>query len=169
VTHAAKLTEEEIITTTLCYGEDFNENLLTALADTGRGNAYHVETADQASAISDGEVLDIATASIPQDGGASRPPGRNPVVRSAIEEGLDGRAARTCPLGLSGTCANPSCGLRGVPLFDIRHPQLTVPTGGWSRLGIGPRTSSRPPWPPARESPRSAETLESQNRKGAWM
>jgi hypothetical protein len=45
------LTEEGITTTTLGYGEDFNEDLLTALADSGRGNAYHVETADQAPII----------------------------------------------------------------------------------------------------------------------
>ena len=49
--HAAELTEEGITTTTLGYGEDFNEDLLTALADAGRGNAYHVETADQAPTI----------------------------------------------------------------------------------------------------------------------
>ena len=51
VKHAAELTEEGITTTTLGYGEDFNEDLLTALADAGRGNAYHVETADQAPTI----------------------------------------------------------------------------------------------------------------------
>ena len=51
VKHAADLTEEGITTTTLGYGEDFNEDLLTALADAGRGNAYHVETADQAPTI----------------------------------------------------------------------------------------------------------------------
>jgi Ca-activated chloride channel family protein len=51
VKHAAELTEEGITTTTLGYGEDFNEDLLTSLADAGRGNAYHVETADQAPAL----------------------------------------------------------------------------------------------------------------------
>jgi Ca-activated chloride channel family protein len=51
VRHAAELTEDGITTTTLGYGEDFNEDLLTALADAGRGNAYHVETADQAPTI----------------------------------------------------------------------------------------------------------------------
>ena len=51
VKHAAELTEEGITTTTIGYGEDFNEDLLTALADAGRGNAYHVETADQAPTI----------------------------------------------------------------------------------------------------------------------
>ncbi len=51
VKHAAELTEEGITTTTLGYGVDFNEDLLTALADAGRGNAYHVETADQAPTI----------------------------------------------------------------------------------------------------------------------
>jgi Ca-activated chloride channel family protein len=38
-------------TTTIGYGDDLNEDLLTALADAGRGNAYHVETADQAPTI----------------------------------------------------------------------------------------------------------------------
>jgi Ca-activated chloride channel homolog len=51
VKHAAELTEDGITTTTIGYGEDFNEDLLTALADAGRGNAYHVETADQAPTI----------------------------------------------------------------------------------------------------------------------
>jgi Ca-activated chloride channel family protein len=51
IQHAANLTEEGIGTTTLGYGNDFNEDLLTAMADAGRGNAYHVETADQAPAI----------------------------------------------------------------------------------------------------------------------
>jgi len=51
ITHAADLTEDGIATTTLGYGDDFNEDLLTALADAGRGNAYHVETADQAPTV----------------------------------------------------------------------------------------------------------------------
>ena len=51
VKHAAELTEEGITTTTLGYGADFQEELLTALADAGRGAAYHVETADQAPTI----------------------------------------------------------------------------------------------------------------------
>jgi Ca-activated chloride channel family protein len=51
VKYAAELIEEGITTTTLGYGEDFNEDLLTSLADAGRGNAYHVETADQAPTI----------------------------------------------------------------------------------------------------------------------
>jgi hypothetical protein len=37
VRHAAELTEEGITTTTLGYGEDFNEDLLTGMADAGRG------------------------------------------------------------------------------------------------------------------------------------
>ncbi len=51
IKHAAELTEEGIGTTTLGYGDDFNEDLLTSLADAGRGNAYHVETADQSPTI----------------------------------------------------------------------------------------------------------------------
>jgi Ca-activated chloride channel family protein len=51
VKHAAELTEEGITTTTIGYGADFNEDLLTAVADAGRGNAYHVEMADQAPTI----------------------------------------------------------------------------------------------------------------------
>ncbi len=37
--------------------------------------------------------------------------------------------------------------LRAAPVFDIRQPQHTIPVEGWSRLGIGPHTNSRPPWP----------------------
>ncbi len=51
IRHAAELTEEGITTTTLGYGDDFQEDLLTALANAGRGNAYHVATADQAPGI----------------------------------------------------------------------------------------------------------------------
>ncbi len=51
VKHSAEVTEEGITTTTIGYGEDFNEDLLTALADAGRGNAYHVEAADHAPTI----------------------------------------------------------------------------------------------------------------------
>jgi len=51
VRYAAELTEEGIGTTTLGYGDEFNEDLLTALADAGRGGAYHIETADQAPAV----------------------------------------------------------------------------------------------------------------------
>jgi Ca-activated chloride channel family protein len=61
VTHAAELTEEGITTTTLGYGEDFNEDLLTALADAGRGNTYHVETADQAPTIFAKELEGLLT------------------------------------------------------------------------------------------------------------
>ena len=61
VKHAAELTEEGITTTTIGYGEDFNEDLLTALADAGRGNAYHVETADQAPTIFARELEGLLT------------------------------------------------------------------------------------------------------------
>jgi hypothetical protein len=44
VRHAADLTEGGITITTLGYGEDLNEVLLT-MADAGRGSAYHVGTA----------------------------------------------------------------------------------------------------------------------------
>jgi Ca-activated chloride channel homolog len=50
VKRAAEL-KEGITTATLGYEENFNEDLLTSLADAGRGNAYNVETADQAPTI----------------------------------------------------------------------------------------------------------------------
>lgn len=59
--HAAELTEEGIATTTLGYGADFNEDLLTALADAGRGTAYHVETADEAPAVFARELEGLLT------------------------------------------------------------------------------------------------------------
>lgn len=61
ITHAAELTEEGIATTTLGYGADFNEDLLTALADAGRGTAYHVETADEAPAVFARELEGLLT------------------------------------------------------------------------------------------------------------
>lgn len=61
VKHAAELTEEGIVTTTIGYGEDFNEDLLTVLADASRGNTYHVETADQAPIIFAQELEGLLT------------------------------------------------------------------------------------------------------------
>jgi Ca-activated chloride channel homolog len=43
-------------TTTIGYGQDFDEDLLTAMADAGRGNAHHAPTADAAPAIFAQEV-----------------------------------------------------------------------------------------------------------------
>lgn len=51
VRHAEELTEDGITTTIISYGEDFNEDLLTSMADAGRGNAHHVETAEQAPTV----------------------------------------------------------------------------------------------------------------------
>ena len=42
-------------TTTIGFGEDFDEDLLTAIADAGRGNAHYVPTPDAAPAIFAGE------------------------------------------------------------------------------------------------------------------
>jgi Ca-activated chloride channel family protein len=42
---------ERVGTTTIGFGADFDEDLLTAMADAGGGNAYHAETPDQAPAI----------------------------------------------------------------------------------------------------------------------
>ena len=56
VRHAAELIEEGITTTRLGYGAEFHEAHLTALADAGRGTAYHLETADPALAISASEL-----------------------------------------------------------------------------------------------------------------
>ena len=38
-------------TTTIGFGEDFDEDLLTAMADAGRGNAHYAPTPDAATAI----------------------------------------------------------------------------------------------------------------------
>ena len=38
-------------TTTIGFGEDFDEDLLTAMADAGRGNAHYAQTPDAAPAI----------------------------------------------------------------------------------------------------------------------
>lgn len=43
-------------TTTIGYGDDFDEDLLTAMADAGRGNAHYAPTADAAPAIFAQEV-----------------------------------------------------------------------------------------------------------------
>jgi Ca-activated chloride channel family protein len=43
--------ETGVGTTTIGFGEDFDENLLTAMADAGRGNAHYVESPEAAPAI----------------------------------------------------------------------------------------------------------------------
>ena len=49
----ARLTAEEqdVGTTTIGFGEDFDEDLLTAMAEAGRGNAHFAETPDAAPGI----------------------------------------------------------------------------------------------------------------------
>ena len=56
-------------------------------------------------------------------------------------------AIRNSKFEMAGKGTFRSCSLRPKLPGDIRQPHLTVPTGGWSRLGIGPHTNSRPPWP----------------------
>jgi len=43
--------EANVGTTTVGFGEDFDEDLLTAMADAGRGNAHYAPTPDAAPAI----------------------------------------------------------------------------------------------------------------------
>jgi Ca-activated chloride channel homolog len=53
---AQSASESGIGTTTIGYGDDFDEDLLTALADAGRGNAHYAATPDAAPAIFAQEV-----------------------------------------------------------------------------------------------------------------
>jgi Ca-activated chloride channel family protein len=48
--------EAGISTTTIGFGQDFDEDLLRAMADAGRGGTYYVETVDQASGIFEEEL-----------------------------------------------------------------------------------------------------------------
>ncbi len=49
-------TEQGITTTTIGFGPHFDEDLLRAMADAGRGSAYYVEHADQASGVFEEEL-----------------------------------------------------------------------------------------------------------------
>jgi hypothetical protein len=61
------------------------------------------------------------------------------------------------------------CALRPCLIY-VSH-NIRFPWEGGAGSGSAPTPIPGPPGPlpPAHESPRSAETLESQNRKGAWM
>jgi Ca-activated chloride channel family protein len=48
--------EAGISTTTIGFGKDFDEDLLRALADAGRGGSYYIEEIDQASGIFEEEL-----------------------------------------------------------------------------------------------------------------
>ena len=48
---AASQAEMGVGTTTIGFGQDFDEDLLTAMADAGRGNAHYADTPDAAPAI----------------------------------------------------------------------------------------------------------------------
>jgi Ca-activated chloride channel family protein len=48
---ARSMAEQGIGTTTIGFGQDFDEDLLTAMADAGRGNAHYAETPDEAPGI----------------------------------------------------------------------------------------------------------------------
>ena len=48
--------EAGISTTTIGFGQDFDEDLLRAMADAGRGGAYYIEKVDQASGIFEEEL-----------------------------------------------------------------------------------------------------------------
>lgn len=45
-----------VSTTTIGFGEDFDEDLLKAMADAGRGGTYYIERVDQASGIFEEEL-----------------------------------------------------------------------------------------------------------------
>ncbi|MCI0636284.1 MAG: hypothetical protein L0206_20575 [Actinobacteria bacterium] len=46
-----KAEEVNVGTTTIGFGDDFDEDLLTAMPDAGRGNAHYAPTPDAAPAI----------------------------------------------------------------------------------------------------------------------
>jgi Ca-activated chloride channel family protein len=51
VTQAGELAARDVTTTTIGIGSDFNEDLLIPMAEAGRGNAWHVERADDMERI----------------------------------------------------------------------------------------------------------------------
>ena len=51
VTQAGELAARNVTTTTIGIGSDFNEDLLIPMAEAGRGNAWHVERADDMERI----------------------------------------------------------------------------------------------------------------------
>jgi Ca-activated chloride channel homolog len=57
---AASARGEGIGTTTIGFGDGFNEDLLTAMADAGGGNGHYAETADAAPAIFAEEFDDLS-------------------------------------------------------------------------------------------------------------
>ena len=61
LTAMARTTAEsaDVGTTTIGFGEDFDEALLTAMADAGRGNAHYAETPDAAPGIFAQEFEDL--------------------------------------------------------------------------------------------------------------
>jgi Ca-activated chloride channel family protein len=48
--------EAGVTTTTVGFGEDFDEHLLRKMADAGGGNSYYIERSDQASGIFEAEL-----------------------------------------------------------------------------------------------------------------
>jgi Ca-activated chloride channel family protein len=53
--------EKGVSTTTIGFGAGFNEDLLKAMSDAGRGNAWYVERADQMTGIFDEEIEGLVT------------------------------------------------------------------------------------------------------------
>jgi len=58
---AKRASDEGIGTTTIGFGEGFDEDLLTRMADAGGGNAHYAETPDEAPAIFAQEFAGLAT------------------------------------------------------------------------------------------------------------
>lgn len=49
-------TKKGVSTTTIGFGEDYDEDLLKAMADAGRGGTYYIEKVDQASGVFEEEL-----------------------------------------------------------------------------------------------------------------
>jgi Ca-activated chloride channel homolog len=64
-----------ISTTTIGFGQDFNEHLLRAMADAGSGQTYYIERTDQAGAVFQEELAGLLTLSAQNVAVAIRPVG----------------------------------------------------------------------------------------------
>lgn len=115
VAQAAARAEAGVVTTTLGFGLDFNEDLLIGMAEAGRGNFYFIETPDDATQVFliEGESI---TAIAAQDLVVTLRPRRG----VTITEALDARALKPA-----------SDGSLRVPVGDVyggedRHVALTL-------------------------------------------
>ncbi len=58
-----KATVKKITTSTIGFGEDFDERLLASMADAGGGNTYYIETPEQAPGVFEEEIEGLLTLS----------------------------------------------------------------------------------------------------------